>query len=147
MRCQLANGRAGARGSATDLSPRALEIARGNADRHGVEDRITFVETDLFVDGAFDLVISNPPYVATPELKQLPIDVQHEPRLALDGGGDGLDVIRRIIAGARARAPWLLLEFGATQAAAARNLALQAGYRDVQIHKDLDGFDRVLEAT
>jgi release factor glutamine methyltransferase len=137
----------GARGTATDLSPRALEIARGNADRHGVGDRITFVEADLFVDGAFELLISNPPYVATPELTSLPIDVQHEPRMALDGGPDGLDIIRRIVAGARARAPRLLLEFGATQAAAVRDLALQAGYRDVHIHKDLDGFDRVLEAT
>jgi len=85
--------------------------------------------------------------VATPELKSLPIEVQHEPRLALDGGPDGLDVIRRIIAGARSRAPRLLLEFGATQGAAVRDLALQAGYRNVQILKDLDGFDRVLEAT
>jgi len=92
-------------------------------------------------------VISNPPYVATPELKSLPIEVQHEPRLALDGGADGLAIIRRILAGARSRAPRLLLEFGATQAAAVRDLALQAGYRNVQIHKDLDGFDRVLEAT
>jgi release factor glutamine methyltransferase len=139
-------GLSGARGTATDVSPRALEIARGNARAHGVEDRITFVEADLFVDGSFDLVISNPPYVATPELPGLPPEVKHEPRLALDGGTDGLDVIRRILAGARARAPRLLLEFGATQAAAVRVLALQAGYGNVQISKDLDGFDRVLEA-
>ena len=138
---------AGGRGTATDLSPRAIEIARHNAKTHEVEERITFVETDLFVDGTFDLVISNPPYVATPELAGLPIEVKHEPKLALDGGPDGLAVIRRVIAGARARAPRLLLEFGATQAAAVRELALQAGYRDVRIYKDLDGFDRVLEAT
>jgi release factor glutamine methyltransferase len=138
---------AGGRGTATDLSPRALEIARENARRHGVEDKITFVEADLFVDGSFELVISNPPYVATPDLKSLPIEVQHEPTLALDGGADGLGVLRRIVAGARSRAPRLLLEFGAGQAAALRDLALQEGWRNVQISKDLDGIDRVLEAT
>jgi release factor glutamine methyltransferase len=73
--------------------------------------------------------------------------VQHEPRQALEGGIDGLAVIRRIVAGARSRAPRLLLEIGSTQAAAARDLALQAGWTSVQISKDLDGHDRVLEAT
>lgn len=137
----------GGRGTATDVSSRALEIARENAGLHGVEDRIIFVEADLFVDGTWDLVISNPPYVTTSEMISLPPEVKHEPRLALDGGADGLDAIRRIVAGARSRAPRLLLEFGATQGAAVRDLALQAGWRNVQIIKDLDGFDRVLEAT
>src|SRR6185295_6451198 len=85
----------GARGTATDLSPRALEVAKENARRHDVADRITFVETDLFVDGSFDLVISNPPYVTTAELAELQPEVKHEPIQALDGGADGLDVIRR----------------------------------------------------
>ncbi|MBI3857933.1 MAG: peptide chain release factor N(5)-glutamine methyltransferase [Planctomycetes bacterium] len=138
---------AGGRGTATDLSARALEVARHNARLHGVEDRITFVEADLFVEGSFELVISNPPYVSTAEMKSLPLEVRHEPKLALEGGPDGLAVIRRIVAGARARAPRLLLEFGSTQAAAVRDLALQAGWKNVQIAKDLDGFDRVLEAT
>jgi release factor glutamine methyltransferase len=137
----------GARGTATDLSPRALEIARENARLHGVEDRITFVEADLFVDGTFDLVVSNPPYVSTSEMSALPPEVLHEPRLALEAGPDGLAVLRRIVAGARARAPRLVLEFGATQAPALRVLALQAGWRSVQITKDLDGFERVLEVT
>jgi len=138
---------AGGRGSATDLSTRALDIADKNARDHGVKDRIEFVEADLFVDGSFDLVISNPPYVTTSEMDALPPEVKHEPALALDGGFDGLQVIRRIVAGARSRAPRLLLEFGASQAAAVRDLALQAGWKNVQISKDLDGFDRVLEAT
>ena len=127
----------GSRGTATDLSPRALEVARQNARRHGVLDRITFVEADLFVDGSFDLVISNPPYVSTTEMASLP----------LEGGADGLEVIRRIVAGARAHAPRLLLEIGASQGAAVRDLALQSGFRSVQISKDLDGFDRVVEAS
>lgn len=137
----------GATGTATDLSPLALDVARENADRHGVEDRITFVEADLFADGNFDLIISNPPYISAAEMEALPPEVKHEPRQALEGGIDGLAVIRRIVAGARSRAPRLLLEFGSTQAAAVRDLALQAGWSSVQISKDLDGHDRVLEAT
>jgi release factor glutamine methyltransferase len=137
----------GTRGSATDLSPLALDVARDNARRHHVEDRITFVEADLFVDGRFDLIVSNPPYIATSELEDLQAEVKHEPIQALHGGKDGLDVLRRIIAGARSRTPRLLLEIGSTQASAARDLALQAGWTNVQISKDLDGLDRVLEAT
>lgn len=137
----------GGSGAATDISRRALEIARENAERHGVAGRITFVEADLFVEGRFDLVISNPPYVATAELETLPQEVLHEPLGALDGGEDGLDVIRRIVAGARSRAPRLLMECAPHQAQRVRDLALQAGFSSVQISKDLDGFDRVVEAT
>jgi len=137
----------GARGTATDLSPRALEVAKENARRHDVADRITFVEADLFVEGSFDLIITNPPYVTTAELAELQPEVKHEPIQALDGGADGLDVIRRILPGARSRAPRLLVEIGWKQAAAARDLALRAGWSNVQISKDLDGIDRILEAT
>lgn len=142
----IALAKAGARGTATDLSPRALDIARENAQRHEVLDRIRWVQADLFVPGTFDLVISNPPYVSTGEMAALPPEVLHEPRQALEAGPDGLDLIRRIVAGARQHAPRLLLEFGWNQAAAVRNLALQAGFSNVQIGKDLDGLDRILEA-
>lgn len=142
----IALAREGARGAASDLSPDALRIARENAVRHGVADRIAFVTADLFPEGTADLVISNPPYVATAEFAALPPEVLHEPRLALDGGADGLDVLRRIVAGARSRAPRLLLECAPHQAAEVRNLALQAGFASVMITKDLDGFDRVVEA-
>lgn len=137
----------GARGTATDLSPLALDVAKENARRHNVADRITFVEADLFVDGSFDLILSNPPYIATSELEGLQPEVKHEPMQALHGGKDGLDLIRRILTGARSKAPRLLVEIGSTQAAAARELALQSGWKNVQISKDLDGLDRVLEAT
>jgi release factor glutamine methyltransferase len=145
----LVLARAGARGAATDLSPRALEIARLNARHHGVEDRIRFVEADVFPPGPperVDLLVSNPPYVSTSELAALPPEVKHEPRLALEAGVDGLDVIRRLVAGARERSSRLLLEVGSTQAGATRDLALQAGFADVRIHKDLDGHERVVEA-
>jgi release factor glutamine methyltransferase len=142
---------AGGRGTATDVSPRAIEVAIQNACLHSVGDRIEFEQADLFperfVERTYDLVISNPPYVSTEEMKTLSPEVLHEPKLALEGGTDGLDAIRKIVAGARPRAPRLLVEFGATQGAAVRDLALQAGWKNVQIHKDLDGFDRVLEAT
>lgn len=143
----IALAKAGASVTATDLSQDALRIARLNAERHGVADRITFLAADLFAEGTFDLLISNPPYVSTAEMAALPPEVLHEPRLALHGGEDGLEVIRRIVAGARVRAPRLLLECAPHQAAAVRDLALHSGFRDVEIHKDLDGFDRVVEAT
>lgn len=143
----IALAKGGARGTATDLSPRALEIARGNAERHGVLDRITFVEADLFAEGSFDLVISNPPYVTTREMETLPPEVKHEPRLALDGGPDGLAVIRPIVELARAHAPRLLLEIAPPQAPAVRNLALHSGFSSVEVSRDLDGFERVVEAT
>jgi release factor glutamine methyltransferase len=135
-------------GVATDVSPRALEIARGNAARHGVADRVAFEEADLWPadPGPFDLLVSNPPYVATGELEGLAPEVRKEPRLALDGGPDGLDVIRRILAGSRARASRLLLEIAPSQAVAVRELALLSGWSRVTISRDLDGFDRVVEA-
>lgn len=138
--------RSGGFGVATDLSEEALEVARDNAERHGVSGRISFVRADLFTDGTFDLVITNPPYVATGEFQDLSPEVLHEPRLALDGGPDGLEVIRRIVTGARARTPRLLLECAPHQAATVRDLALGAEFRTVRIHRDLDGFDRVVEA-
>jgi release factor glutamine methyltransferase len=136
----------GSRGTATDVSERALDVARRNAARHGVADRIDFVRADLFAPGAYDLVISNPPYVATSEFASLPPEVLHEPRLALDGGPDGMEVLRRVVTGARAYAPRLLVECAPHQAAAVADLALRSGFRGVHILKDLDGFDRVVEA-
>ncbi|MCA9041289.1 MAG: peptide chain release factor N(5)-glutamine methyltransferase [Planctomycetaceae bacterium] len=95
----------GAQLIATDISPAALSIAQTNAARHQVTDRIQFREGDLFQalreeerEQKFDLILSNPPYVCTSELETLEPDVaRYEPRLALDGGADGLDLVRRII--------------------------------------------------
>jgi len=126
---------------ATDLSNEVLAIARENADRHGV--RVEFVRADLFVDGSFDLIVSNPPYIPSAEIDRLQPEVRQEPRVALDGGPDGLDAVRRILA---ARRSPLLLEIGAGQARAVTDLALRAGLRDIQWWKDLQGIDRVLEA-
>lgn len=91
--------------TATEISPKALGIARENAARHGVADRIRFLEGDLFVPLApgerFDILVSNPPYVTDGEIETLPADVRlHEPPLALRAGPAGLDVLSRLISGA-----------------------------------------------
>ena len=86
---------------AADLSPDALEVARINLAEHGVEDRVTLLEGDLFeavVGRTYDLIISNPPYVAGPEVQAFPPEHGHEPIMAHLGGDDGLDIVRRILA-------------------------------------------------
>ena len=135
--------------TATDISPAALEVARRNARRHAVADRIAFVETDLLaaLTGPFDLIVANLPYIPTAELAGLPV-VRHEPRQALDGGADGLAVLRRLLAQAQTRlAPGgaLLLEIAADQGQAARAAAREAfPAAEIALYPDLAGRDRVL---
>lgn len=134
----VALARRGVRVTAIDTSDAALAIARENG--RGLP--IAFVKADLWVDGVYDLVVSNPPYIPSAEIDGLQPEVRREPRMALDGGPDGLDVIRRILA---LRRP-CLVEIGAGQASAVRELALQSGFRDVRFHRDLAAIERVLEA-
>ena len=125
----LARQVGGARVVATDVSAGALEVARRNARRHGVADRVTFVQSSLLdgVGGVFDLIVSNPPYVPTDLFVTLPPEVrEHEPRLALDGGPDGLDAIRGLIAQAVSRLTaggHLIVEFGVGQEDGVRQAA------------------------
>jgi release factor glutamine methyltransferase len=96
----VAKERANARIVATDVSPEALDVARRNAARHGVESRVTFVEADLFgdVDGPVDIITANPPYVAGRSASGLQPEVRdHEPHIALFGGGDGLELVQRVV--------------------------------------------------
>ena len=88
--------------AAADISPKALEVARINVDRHGLDDRITLIHSDGLksVHGSFDLILCNPPYVNTQSMTQLPAEYQAEPALALAGGADGMDFIRRLLADA-----------------------------------------------
>ena len=84
---------------ATDISKKALEIAKKNAKFNGVLNNIEFKESNLFdkiKDMKFDIIVSNPPYIPTEDIKNLPIDVKHEPMIALDGGSDGLEFYRKI---------------------------------------------------
>jgi release factor glutamine methyltransferase len=149
----LAN-RPDARAFAVDLSPEALDAARENANRNGVADRITFFEGSWFDPlpeaSPFQLIVSNPPYIASTVIPTLSPEVRHnDPVLALDGGADGLDAYRIIVT----EAPrWLvpggqiLLEIGFDQGAAIRQLLHHAGFSDVAIHRDLNGLDRVASA-
>ena len=136
--------------SAVDLSPGALAVARNNAGRLGA--KVDFHEGDWFAPLAgrrFDLVVSNPPYVAEGdphlELNGLP----HEPRVALtdqEPGGNGLACIRRIVADAAAHlnpGGWLLFEHGYDQGEASRNLLAAAGFKEAFTHPDLAGIARV----
>ncbi len=140
---------------AVDISPAALAVARKNAARHGVSDRITFLSGDLLAPladldlaGGLDAIAANPPYIPSGDIAGLSPEVrEHEPRLALDGGPDGLDNYRRLIpaAGALLRAGgWLAFEVGAGQAAAVADLMQAAGYRQVERHQDLAGWERVV---
>lgn len=138
-----------ARLCATDLSPEALAVARRNARALGVEERVDFLEGDLFapVSGRrFDLVVANPPYVPRAEIAGLAPEVRREPAIALDGGEDGLDLLRVIVA----RAPQFLnpggalcLEIGEGQGAALIGAMSDAGFEAPWVERDLAGLDRV----
>lgn len=137
---------------ATDLSRAALSVAVMNARRHGVADRIHFLQADLAspMRGPVDLIVSNPPYVAEEEWASLPKSVrEHEPRPALDGGPGGLRVIRRLLAdAARLLLPGgvLLVEIGAGQGSQVAALARAAFPQGrIQVYPDLAGYDRMLE--
>lgn len=151
----IAHQKRDARVTATDISPDALDVARRNAERHGVAKRIEFRQGDLFgavpADATFDVIVSNPPYVTPSELATLAPDVRdHEPRLALDGGPDGLAFYRRIAAGVgKVLKPggWLLAEIGATQDAAVRTILGERGELEVgKTLKDATGLPRVVVA-
>jgi release factor glutamine methyltransferase len=138
---------------ALDIAPAALAVARGNAERHGVVGRVEFRASDLFsaLDPAerFDVITANLPYVTTGDWAGLDPEVRdHEPRAALDGGADGLDLIRRCVAAAgRFLSPGgaLYLEVGAGQAAAVTGLIRAAGgYGPVRVVRDYAGIDRVV---
>ena len=138
-----------ARGTGTDLSQAALDVARGNAGRLGLAARCAWQVSDWFGSplGRFDLIVSNPPYIALDEMQGLAPELSHEPRMALTDGADGLSAYRAIIAGAGAHLEpggWLMMEIGWTQGAQVAALMAQAGLRDVAVLPDMGGHDRVV---
>jgi release factor glutamine methyltransferase len=141
-----------ATGIGTDISEAALGVARANATRHAMETRCSFVVCDIAsgVQGRFDLVVSNPPYVARGDLSALDAEVRDfDPALALDGGDDGLDCYRAIAADIRrllADGGRLILELGAGQEPAVRSILTDAGLAPGAVYKDLAGIPRALEA-
>jgi release factor glutamine methyltransferase len=137
----LKHGEAGAHIAATDVSPDALAVARGNAERLGLD--VEFVSGPWWapLDGRrFHVVVSNPPYIAGDDHHLAAL--AHEPRLALTPEGDGLDALRDIVAGAPAHLEpggWLLLEHGHDQAEAVAGLLVDRGFVDVGTRVDLGG--------
>ncbi len=136
---------------ALDVSPQALEVAARNCRRHKVEKRIHLLQSDLLssLPEPVDLIVANLPYVSRAEWEQLPPTITaYEPRLALDGGPDGLDLIRRLLAQARSHLKpqaTVLLEIGATQRAAVTHLArLYLPTATVEVVQDYAGLDRMV---
>jgi release factor glutamine methyltransferase len=134
---------------AVDVSPEALDVARGNASRLGLD--VTILLGDLVSPlaglGPFDLIASNPPYIPSQDIAGLAPEVSHEPRLALDGGEDGLLVVRRLTSEARrvlAPGGALAMEIGAGQAAAAMESLRDEGYAGIGARRDLAGIERVV---
>ena len=140
-----------AQGIGSDIHPATLAVAEGNARDMGLSGRARFVLSDWFaaIPGRFDLILSNPPYIAEEEMAALSPEVLHEPRRALTPGGDGLDAYRAIAKGAPARLMpqgRLIVEIGPTQGAAVAALLAAQGLQDIGILPDLDGRDRVVVA-
>jgi release factor glutamine methyltransferase len=139
---------------AIDLSPEALSLARENAIALGLENRVTFEVADgasTLPPRSVDILVSNPPYISTEETDSLaPLILAHEPRMALDGGKDGLEILRQIIfAGTQVLRPGgeLFFEIGDDQGLSIQRLLTQAGYSQVRIYKDFAGHDRYAQAT
>lgn len=139
---------------ATDISDKALKLAEKNAIAHHVGTRVRFVREDLFSDkqglrGWADLVVSNPPYIASKDVDKLEPEVLKEPRLALDGGKDGLEAMRAV---AKASTKLLksggliALEIGAGQGADVTKILTEAGYQHVVLKKDASGVERFAAA-
>jgi release factor glutamine methyltransferase len=132
---------------ASELSADALAVARANGARLGLA--VDWRQADLLegLAGPFDAILANLPYVASAELRQLGPEIWgHEPHVALDGGPDGLAVIRRLVGAAGAVVPWLALEVGAGQAQTVAAMLREAGFGQVAAHRDLAGIERVLAA-
>lgn len=139
----------GCKGVGADISQEAVAVAKRNAQNLQISD-VSFVESDLFesVEGRYDIIVSNPPYISTGEISGLMEEVKaHEPLLALDGGEDGLFFYRKIIE----KAPehlngggYLFFEIGYDQAEAVTDEMKKAGYKEISVVKDYAGLDRIV---
>ncbi|MBK4733762.1 peptide chain release factor N(5)-glutamine methyltransferase [Noviherbaspirillum pedocola] len=142
----IAHARPDAHLTALDASAAALEVARGNAERHGV--RVEFLQSDWYAAlpaMRFDLVVSNPPYIVAGDTHLAQGDLRFEPVDALTDHADGLSALRTIVSGASAHLAdggWLLMEHGYDQAEAVRSLLAARGFAEVQSWRDLAGIER-----
>lgn len=133
-----------------DVSEDALALARENAARHGLAERVRFHRSDLLaaVEGECDLLVANLPYIATVEIPKLATEVQHDPRAALDGGEDGAAIIRRLLVEApRHLRGRIALEIGHDQAASLSEELARHNFQDIRSISDYQGRSRFLFAT
>ncbi len=150
--CELLTEFANARGVGVDISADAIEVALRNLNACGLSERAEIRVGDWAngLEGPFDLIVANPPYIATADLPGLPCEVRDfDPWLALDGGADGLVAYSQIMPESRSllvTGGWLVVEFGAHQLVKVRAIAEQYGFVDTLTYKDLGGLDRVLAA-
>ena len=141
----------GIQGMGVDISENALEVARENAHKIGVE--AIFCQSDLFdkVEGKYDVIVSNPPYIPTTIIQELEEEVKlHDPICALDGKEDGLYFYRKIIAESKQYLKlngWLYFEIGHDQALSVQQLMEEAGFQSITVKKDLTGLDRVISGV
>ena len=132
---------------ATDISKKALKIAKKNATKNEVN--IKFLESDMFenIKEKFDIIVSNPPYIETLTIQSLPQEVKNEPLIALDGGKDGLDFYRILASNAQKylnENGILAVEIGYNQGELVSNLFKKCGFVEVYVKKDLSGNDRIV---
>ncbi|MFV0364154.1 MAG: peptide chain release factor N(5)-glutamine methyltransferase, partial [Suipraeoptans sp.] len=141
----------GISGTAVDVSPDALEVTRINATR--VEENIEIIQSDLFekVDGKYDIIVSNPPYIKSDEIDTLEDEVRlYDPRIALDGSEDGLEFYRKIVDDAGKYlnpGGFLMVEVGSDQARKVDLIMKDEGFENIYIRRDMSGLDRVVCAT
>lgn len=146
---------------ATDISNNALKVARKNAKLNNVSDKITFLQCDLFPTTyhlfatgeptrpltAYDIIVSNPPYVRTSEIPKLQKEIQHEPYISLNGGKDGLDFYEKIIYGCRRylkKNGFLIFEIGYHHSKKIKKMMDKIGLKNINIEKDYSGLERVI---
>jgi release factor glutamine methyltransferase len=152
LMCALLSEFAHARGVGVDISPGAANVARGNIEACGFTERaeIRLGDWTRDLEGKFDLIVSNPPYIRSADLLGLPREVRKfDPWLALDGGMDGLDAYRRIMPESRSllsAGAWLMVEIGAGLAASVLAIAERCGFVETGTYRDLAGLDRVVAA-
>ena len=134
-----------------DISPEALALAGENATRHGLAGRVRFIESDLLasISGPVEVIVANLPYIPGGDIGGLSREVRHDPALALDGGADGLDLIRRLVAGApRILSPGgvLALEIGHGQSRPVNDLLEAQNFRDISPRRDYQDIERFVIA-
>lgn len=130
-----------------DISPEALSLAGDNALRHGIAEKVTRKESDLLdsVEGIFDIIVSNPPYIPTADIATLSREVLNDPVLALDGGADGLRIVERLVEVSLLKMSsggLLALEIGHDQAARVVEILKMHNFRDIVVHRDYQDVER-----